>query len=51
MVEGDLSQSPAKSNKFLRNRNTGVKVKVKGCKAGFIEYCSSLKPIVLSPLM
>jgi hypothetical protein len=25
--------------------------KAKGCKAGFIQHCSSLKPIVLSPLV
>jgi hypothetical protein len=27
------------------------RLKVKGGKAGFIQHCSSLKPIVLSPLM
>jgi hypothetical protein len=28
-----------------------TKLKVKGRKTGFIQHCSSLKPIVLSPLM
>jgi hypothetical protein len=28
-----------------------LKLKVKGRKAGFIQHCSSLKPIVLLPLM
>jgi hypothetical protein len=33
-------------------QNEGYKLKkVKGRKAGFIQHCSSLKPIVLSPLM